>query len=68
MSSADGLPPLCREVEDMRGPTPTSNWVVPGRLIAGAYPGSKDPDLHNGIIRTLIEAGDALDWSDIFSV
>ena len=29
----------------MRGLTPTFNWIVPGWPIAGAYPGSKDPDL-----------------------
>jgi hypothetical protein len=27
-------------------PTTSSYWVVPGRLLAGAYPGDSDPEAH----------------------
>ena len=51
------LPPLSSDHEDMRGPTPTSNWVIPGKLIAGAYPGNSRPEKHSQKIRALILSG-----------
>lgn len=41
----------------MRGPTPDSNWVIPGRLMAGAYPGNVQDEVHQTTIAALIDAG-----------
>ncbi|PSC76737.1 MAP kinase phosphatase 6 [Micractinium conductrix] len=53
-----GLPPLpplpCSE---SRGPTPWSNWVLRGRLLAGAYPASLDDEETERILTTLLELG-----------
>ena len=57
---ADQLPPLPADYEDMRGPTPTSNWVIPGKLIAGAYPGSPHPAKHSETIRSLVLSGEEI--------
>lgn len=38
-------------------PTPSSYWVVENRLLAGAYPGSPDPDEHHNKVQALLEAG-----------
>ena len=38
-------------------PTPFSYWVVPSRLLAGAYPGHPDPIEHQARIDALIAAG-----------
>ena len=32
-------------------------WVIPGQLLAGEYPGAKDPDKADRKIRTLLDAG-----------
>ena len=46
------------EKADMKGPISTSNWVIPGRLIAGSYPGSKESDAqHRDTISSIIDAG-----------
>mmetsp|Transcript_29296 Transcript_29296/g.76801 ORF Transcript_29296/g.76801 Transcript_29296/m.76801 type:complete len:321 (+) Transcript_29296:99-1061(+) len=38
-AAAAEMPPLVRdEFEQMRGPTPQSNWLVPGKVITGAHP------------------------------
>lgn len=52
------LPPLPSDGADMRGPTPTSNWVIPGKLIAGAYPGNPHPEKHRETIRAVIQSGE----------
>lgn len=41
----------------MAGPTPWSNWVIPGRVIAGAYPASLDDQETEKILATLLELG-----------
>jgi hypothetical protein len=38
-------------------PTASSYWVVPGRLLAGAYPGASDPEAHRAKVQALIDAG-----------
>jgi hypothetical protein len=38
-------------------PTSSSYWVVPGTLLAGAYPGNSDPDEHLQKVRVLVGAG-----------
>lgn len=38
-------------------PTEASYWVVPGKLLAGAYPGALQPDDHERKIRALVDAG-----------
>ena len=38
-------------------PTSSSYWVVPGRLLAGAYPGDLDPEAHEAKVQVLIDAG-----------
>lgn len=43
--------------KEMAGPTPWSNWVIPGRVIAGAYPASLDDAETEKILSTLLELG-----------
>ena len=51
-------PSTIDEDADMRGPTPDSNWVIPGKLIAGAYPGDREgKDHHRDTIASVIDAG-----------
>jgi hypothetical protein len=38
-------------------PTSWSYWVVENRLLAGAYPGSPDPDEHRKKVQRLLDAG-----------
>ena len=42
---------------DLKGPNETSNWVIPGRLLTGAYPGecTRQETLAN--IKYLLKAG-----------
>jgi len=50
------LPPLPVPL-DYRGPTPWSNWVIKGRLIAGAFPSSTDDSETDLILMKLLELG-----------
>ncbi|KAF5841907.1 hypothetical protein DUNSADRAFT_10344 [Dunaliella salina] len=53
-----GLPPLPKlPAPSMAGPTPWSNWVIPGRVIAGAYPASLDDVETERILSTMLELG-----------
>ena len=38
-------------------PTSSSYWVVPGLLLAGAYPGHPDPEEHHARVQSLVGAG-----------
>jgi protein-tyrosine phosphatase len=38
-------------------PTSSSYWIVPGLLLAGAYPGDPDPDEHRAKVQSLLDAG-----------
>lgn len=38
-------------------PFPRSYWVVPGKLLAGYYPGAKDPNEAKEKITALLNAG-----------
>lgn len=38
-------------------PTPSSYWVLPSRLLAGAYPGHQDPAEHQARIHGIVDAG-----------
>src|SRR5438105_11918660 len=41
-----------------RGPTSTSNWIYPGRLLVGAYPGNKESiEKHELIIKQIVDVG-----------
>ncbi|WIA42418.1 hypothetical protein OEZ86_008416 [Tetradesmus obliquus] len=52
------LPPLpALPARHMAGPTPFSNWVIPGQLIAGAYPASMDDNDTERILTLLLELG-----------
>jgi ribA/ribD-fused uncharacterized protein len=42
-------------LNDMIGPIYNSNWVIPGKLLVGAYPGDRDPDKCLSKIKSLIE-------------
>ena len=37
-------------------PTPSSYWVLPSHLLAGAYPGHQDPAEHQARIHGLVDA------------
>lgn len=51
-------PSTIDESVDMKGPTPNSNWVIPGKLIAGAYPGDISSEFcHQDTILSIIDAG-----------
>ena len=50
--------PTIDETADMRGPTPCSNWVIPRKLMAGAYPGDTLNEMkHRATIAAIVEAG-----------
>lgn len=49
--------PIPDENADMKGPTRSSNWVIPLKLIAGAYPGNLDETEHRDTITAIIDAG-----------
>ncbi|GLI65617.1 hypothetical protein VaNZ11_009183, partial [Volvox africanus] len=52
------LPPLPKlPAKEMAGPTPWSNWAIPGRVIAGAYPASLDDAETEKILTTMLELG-----------
>ncbi|GLC33288.1 hypothetical protein PLESTB_000350300 [Pleodorina starrii] len=52
------LPPLPKlPAKEMAGPTPWSNWALPGRVIAGAYPASLDDAETEKILTTMLELG-----------
>lgn len=51
------LPALPSDTEDVSGPIDTSNWVIPGRLIAGSYPGSILEEKHSQVIRDIVITG-----------
>ena len=42
---------------DATPPTSSSYWIVPGLLLAGAYPGDPDPDEHRAKVQALLDAG-----------
>ena len=39
------------------GPLPGSYWVQPDKLLAGPYPGSRDPETQRGRLNTLLGVG-----------
>ena len=39
------------------GPTPESNWVIPGLLLVGAYPASEDDDDTTELIVAILRQG-----------
>lgn len=53
------------ELEDLQsmafkkycGPTPESNWVIPGKLLVGAYPASKDDDESFYLLSSILKYG-----------
>eukprot|EP00798_Chlamydomonas_sp_ICE-L_P003469 gene3469-13530_t len=58
MKGKHSLPALPKlPAKEMAGPTPWSNWVIPGRVMAGAYPASLDDAETGRILTTLLELG-----------
>jgi len=41
----------------MRAPTPQSYWVLPGKLLAGAYPGADVLHATRQVLQSLLDAG-----------
>ena len=39
------------------GPTPESNWVIPGRLLVGAYPASENDEETFSLIASILKCG-----------
>jgi hypothetical protein len=44
-------------VDNFDRPIPDSYWVIPGRLLAGEYPGSFDPETSRDRINSFLRAG-----------
>jgi len=42
---------------DIAGPTNESNWVIPGKVLAGAYPGDRKEPLHSEKIEQIVSTG-----------
>ena len=60
ISHLPSLPPLTSAAGNLdvyRGPTDESNWVIPGRLMVGAYPASLDQALHERQISSILGLG-----------
>jgi hypothetical protein len=38
-------------------PDPNTYWVVPGKLLAGEYPGAQDPEGARRLLRRFLQAG-----------
>ncbi len=52
------LPPFAAvKLADYAGPTDESNWVIPGMLMAGAYPAANEDGLHYQILGSLLSLG-----------
>ncbi|KAJ1448558.1 protein-tyrosine phosphatase-like protein, partial [Pelagophyceae sp. CCMP2097] len=61
------FPPELRELEsfeciagrreDYVGPTDESNWVLPGKLMVGAFPGVADDDENERLLTSILEMG-----------
>ena len=52
------LPPFSQvKLSEYAGPTDESNWVIPGMLMAGAYPAANDDALHYDILSSLLTLG-----------
>jgi hypothetical protein len=51
------LPALPKNPAGMAGPTPWCNWVIRGRVLAGAYPASTDDKETDKILTILLEHG-----------
>jgi hypothetical protein len=43
--------------ENYCGPTPESNWVIPGTLLVGAYPASQDDEETYELITSILKEG-----------
>ena len=43
--------------DDYLGCTEESNWVIPGRLLVGAYPSVNDDDLNEEILTSVLSLG-----------
>ena len=39
------------------GPTPESNWVIPGKLLVGAYPASQDDTETFELLTSILKLG-----------
>lgn len=51
-----GLPSLAAD-HNFAGPHACANWVLPGKLLAGGYPGASESEAHEAIIKATVEAG-----------
>lgn len=49
--------PHAVQFDDYCGPTPESNWVVPGKLLVGAYPASTDDAETLDLITSILQLG-----------
>uniref|UniRef100_A0A7S2WTD1 Tyrosine specific protein phosphatases domain-containing protein n=1 Tax=Mucochytrium quahogii TaxID=96639 RepID=A0A7S2WTD1_9STRA len=53
--------PSFKEIEQHRGmyvgPTEESNWVLPGKLLVGAYPAEVDDVAHEKLLRSILQCG-----------
>ena len=42
---------------EIAGPTDWSNWVIKGKLVAGAYPGHQNEKDHQQVITQIVQQG-----------
>jgi hypothetical protein len=58
LRSLPSLPPFSAvKLSEYAGPTDESNWVIPGMLMAGAYPAANDDALHYDILSSILSLG-----------
>ena len=48
---------MATSAEEIAGPTHYCNWVIKGRLIAGAYPGLRTEKEQHDVIQKILQAG-----------
>lgn len=62
IAALEGTVPWLPDPEDVHrpsylGPTEESNWVLPGRLMVGAYPSAIEDDLNEEILTSILKLG-----------
>mmetsp|Transcript_5366 Transcript_5366/g.11071 ORF Transcript_5366/g.11071 Transcript_5366/m.11071 type:complete len:562 (+) Transcript_5366:1024-2709(+) len=51
------FPSVSRDRKSYAGPSDESNWVLPGRLLVGAYPAEADQEAHEKLLSSILSCG-----------